>query len=77
MTPTPLQATHLNARGLIQIDGTESRPFLQGLITNDVDLVRPERPLYAGLLTPQGKFLHDFILVQIGDTLLLLSLIHI
>lgn len=71
MTPTPLQATHLNARGLIQIDGTESRPFLQGLITNDVDLVRPERPLYAGLLTPQGKFLHDFILVQIGDTLLL------
>ena len=71
MTPTPLQATHLNARGLIQIGGPEARPFLQGLITNDVDLVAPERPLYAGLLTPQGKFLHDFILVQIGDTLVL------
>jgi folate-binding protein YgfZ len=71
MPLTQIQATHLESRGLIRVGGAESRPFLQGLVTNDVDLVSPVRPIYAGLLTPQGKFLHDFIIVQIGESLVL------
>ncbi|MDA0367624.1 MAG: folate-binding protein [Proteobacteria bacterium] len=71
MSQRPLQATPLDTRGLVEVGGAESREFLQGLVTNDVDLVDLARPIYAALLTPQGKFLHDFIIVQIGEALVL------
>lgn len=57
-----MAATTLLDRALIRLSGDEVRPFLQGLVTNDVDLLAPGRPLWAGLLTPQGKALFDFIL---------------
>jgi folate-binding protein YgfZ len=61
----------LSSRGVLAIGGPDARPFLQGLISNDVEQVTPERSIYAALLTPQGKFLFDFIIVQHGDELLL------
>lgn len=61
----------LPERGLIAVDGDDSRPFLQGLISNDARNATPERALYSALLTPQGKFLHDFFLCQIGEALIL------
>jgi folate-binding protein YgfZ len=60
-----------NERGVVQISGPDRREFLQGLITNDTNKLAPERALYAALLTPQGRYLHDFFLVEIGDTFLL------
>ena len=46
------------------------RGFLQGLVTNDVTQLAPERPLWAALLTPQGKALFDFVLwADSGDVL--------
>ncbi len=71
MTTNQAKYVPLPMRGLIAIAGDEARPFLQGLISNDVEKVSPERAIYAALLSPQGKFLHDFIIVALGQTLLL------
>jgi tRNA-modifying protein YgfZ len=53
---------HLHDRAVIGISGQDARDFLQGMITNDVRKLAPETPLYAALLTPQGKVLFDFLL---------------
>ena len=60
----------LAERGVIAISGPEARKFLQGLITNNIERVTPERGIYSALLTAQGKFLHDFLIAESGDTLL-------
>ena len=61
----------LGDRGVLALHGVDARPFLQGLITNDVDRVREDQAAYGALLTPQGKFLFDFFIAQDGDRLLL------
>ena len=61
----------LEDRGVLTITGEDRETFLQGLISNDVRKVAPGRAVYAALLTPQGKFLHDFFLARLGDALLL------
>lgn len=62
----------LPGRGLIHVEGEDRKTFLQGLITNDMETLAPGRLLYACLLTPQGKFLHDFF-VQEGNGVILLE----
>ena len=59
---TPNAATTLYDRALIRVGGEEARSFLQGLITQDVLTLAEGQPRWAGLLTPQGKALFDFIL---------------
>src|SRR5262249_21769499 len=61
----------LEARGVLEISGADRVAFLQGLVSNDVRKVGPHRAIYAALLTPQGKYLHDFFLVERGETILL------
>ena len=51
-------------RGVLAISGEESRSFLQGLISNDVNKVTPDSAIYAALLTPQGKCLFDFFIAE-------------
>ena len=63
---------HLEDRAILAIAGPEARPFLQGLITNDVERLKPGEGVYAALLTPQGKILFDFFLVE-GDGAILLD----
>ena len=60
----------LDDRGVIALAGAETLSFLQGLVTNDVEPAGEGRAVYAALLTPQGKYLHDFILVPSGDRIL-------
>jgi folate-binding protein YgfZ len=60
-------------RGIIALSGPDARTFLQGLITNDIDLLAPEKPIYAALLTPQGKILFDFLIVDDGAGTILLD----
>ncbi|WP_337848144.1 folate-binding protein [Sphingomonas sp.] len=55
-------ATLLPDRALIRLSGDDVRGFLQGLVTQDVQHLQTDAPLWAGLLTPQGKALFDFIL---------------
>lgn len=61
----------LDDRGFIKVGGPEAVPFLQGLISNDITKVTPDRAIYAALLTPQGKFLHDFFITAHDDGVLL------
>lgn len=61
----------LTERGIVAISGDQARDFLQGLITNDIERVSPTTAIYAALLTPQGKFLHDFFVAEHKDRLLL------
>ena len=63
---------HLEDRAVIAITGAQARPFLQGLITNDVEQLDSGKGLYAALLTPQGKILFDFFLVE-GDGAILID----
>lgn len=53
----------LPARGLLRVTGPDRVAFLQGIISNDVRKATPERALFSALLTPQGKFLHDFFIL--------------
>jgi len=50
----------LEDRALLSISGADARDYLQGLISNDVDKITGGNAIYAALLTPQGKYLHDF-----------------
>jgi len=59
----------LDDRGVLAVSGPDRRAFLQGLVSNDVDKVCPESARYAALLTAQGKYLHDFIIVAAGESL--------
>ena len=54
----------LEDRGILYINGPDSKEFLQNLITNDIHKVNDENSCYASLLTPQGKFLYDFIILK-------------
>ncbi len=57
-------------RTLIRFSGPDTRSFLDGLITNTLpDADDPLR--YAALLTPQGKFIADFLVLADGDDLIL------
>ncbi|HYI40979.1 MAG TPA: folate-binding protein [Allosphingosinicella sp.] len=66
-----MAATTLPDRSVLRLSGEDVRGFLQGLVTHDVALLAPERPLWAGLLTAQGKALFDFILWAEGEDVLI------
>lgn len=57
-------------RSVLKITGGDARTFLQGLITNDVNKL-DQGMIYAALLTPQGKYLFDFFILQQDDAILI------
>jgi len=63
-----MAATTLTDRAVIRVSGENVREFVQGLVTSDIT---GALPVWAGLLTPQGKCLFDFIVWGDGDDLLL------
>ena len=67
-----MESVHLEDRAVVALTGPEARPFLQGLITNDIEKLEAGTGLYAALLTPQGKLLCDFLIAE-GDGALLLD----
>ena len=72
----------LKDRGIIYISGEDAKDFLQNIVTNDINKVSNAYSCFSSLLTPQGKYLFDFIIVKhkqgyFLDCELNLSLIHI
>jgi len=63
-----MTATTLSDRAIVRLSGEDVRGFLQGLVTNDVT---GPLPVWAGLLTAQGKALFDFLIWAEGDDLLI------
>src|SRR5689334_21172935 len=59
-----MKAAFLPDRGVIKISGEDARNFLNGLVTTDVDLVRPGIGRFGALLTPQGKIIIDFLITE-------------
>ena len=61
----------LKDRDIISISGSDSASFLQNIITNDIDKLNESNSLYSALLTPQGKYLHDFFILKHGKNYLI------
>jgi tRNA-modifying protein YgfZ len=58
-------------RGVVRVTGEDAEKLLQGIISNDMDLLASQPAIHAALLTPQGKILFDFFVVKIGGGFLL------
>ena len=54
----------LEDRGILYIQGEDCIDYLQNIITNDIKKVNDSMSCFASLLTPQGKYLFDFIIVK-------------
>ena len=62
-------------RRIVTLEGADALPFLQGLVSNDVrPLEKGPGLVWAALLTPQGKYLADFLIARLPDDTLLLDL---
>jgi folate-binding protein YgfZ len=66
---TECRFTVLQDRGVLAVSGPDRASFLQGLVSNDTARISAERAVYAALLTAQGKYLHDFIMIECGETI--------
>lgn len=66
-----MPATTLTDRALLRLSGDDVRAFLQGLVTNDTSAIAPDQPVWAAVLTAQGKALFDFILWADGADILI------
>ncbi|QPF83363.1 folate-binding protein YgfZ [Bradyrhizobium genosp. L] len=60
-----MKAAFLPDRGVVKVSGEDARNFLNGLITTDVDELRPGLARFGALLTPQGKIIVDFLITEI------------
>ena len=54
----------LEDRGILYISGEDTKEFLQNLVSNDINKVTDSNSCFSSLLTPQGKFLYDFIIIK-------------
>jgi tRNA-modifying protein YgfZ len=59
-----MKAAFLPDRGVVKVGGEDARNFLNGLVTTDVMLVRPDLGRFGALLTPQGKITADFLITE-------------
>ena len=68
---TGIYYIELESRGVLAVGGEDAAQFLQGLVSNDIAQVGEDCVVYAALLTPQGKYLHDFMVAHEAGTFLL------
>ena len=58
------QVVILEKRGVILVSGEDAKDFLQNIITNDINKVSNKNSVFSALLTPQGKYLNEFFIIQ-------------
>lgn len=63
--------TALPSRAVLELSGPDADSLLQGLVTQDLRQLDEASAVYSALLTPQGKFLHDFHIARTDGALLL------
>ncbi|MEE2655942.1 MAG: hypothetical protein VX434_09300 [Pseudomonadota bacterium] len=61
--------TTLIDRDILSITGPDSLAFLQGIVTNDLEKLNDKIALYSAILTPQGKYLHDFFIFEVDGNI--------
>src|ERR1700674_2359578 len=59
-----MKAAFLPDRGVVKVTGSDARDFLNGLVTTDVTLLRPNLGRFGALLTPHGKIIADFLITE-------------
>lgn len=59
-----MKSAFLPNRGVVKVAGEDARNFLNGLITTDVDRLKPGLGRFGALLTPQGKIIVDFLITE-------------
>ena len=64
-------AIHLSHKSIFLITGKDKIEFLQNIISNDIRHVSKEQSIYSTLLSPQGKFLYDFNIIQSDEDFLI------
>ena len=57
---------------LIEVSGEDASTFLQGQITNDINLVNETTSVYAGLCNPKGRLLAFFHILKLHDSFFLI-----
>ena len=62
-----MPTARLTDRGLLNVSGPDATTFLDRIVTCDVDGIAPGQARFGALLTPQGKIVADFILIQVGE----------
>ena len=65
------EATILDDRGFIKIDGDEAKSFLQNIVTNDIEKITNNLTVFSSIFTPQGKYLYEFFILKFEDGYLL------
>jgi folate-binding protein YgfZ len=55
---------YITSKSFISIKGEDSIDFIQNIISNDIKKVADNNCIFASLLTPQGKFLFEFIIFK-------------
>ncbi|QOG21299.1 MULTISPECIES: YgfZ/GcvT domain-containing protein [Bradyrhizobium] len=60
-----MKSAFLPDRGVVKVAGEDARNFLNGLITTDVDRLKPGLGRFGALLTPQGKIIVDFLITEV------------
>jgi len=61
----------LEDRGLIAIEGPDTKDFLQNIISNDVNKISESSSIFSGIFTPQGKYLYEFFIIKSSEGFLL------
>jgi len=54
----------LDDRAILYLNGEDTKEFLQNLISNDMNKVSETNTCFTSLLSPQGKFLYEFIIIK-------------
>lgn len=63
--------SELKNRAVLYVSGDDAKSFLQGLVTNDIQKLTSVGMIYALMLTPQGRFLYDFFIIERDGVILL------
>ena len=58
------EKAYITSKGFISVSGIDSSDFLQNIISNDIKKVTDDNCIFASLLSPQGKFLFEFIILK-------------
>ena len=65
------EKAYITTKSFISVSGIDSPDFLQNIISNDIKKVTDNNCIFASLLTPQGKFLFEFIILKIKESYLI------
>ena len=61
----------LEDRGFIQVKGSETKDFLQNIVTNNIEKAKNNSTVFSSILTPQRKYLFEFFILKLKESYLI------